>query len=64
MVSWAEQDEVFELGLAAVNPVLDVMGIEHHLIEKDDDVRQIVPAIEKAYANSFPTTILIGREPR
>ena len=50
-------------GVKIIEPILDVMGIEHHLMERDDDVRQIVPAIEKAYANSFPTAILIGREP-
>ena len=51
-------------GVKIIEPILDVMGIEHHLIECNDDVRQIVPAMEKAYANSFPTAILIGREPR
>ncbi len=51
-------------GVKIIEPILDVMGIEHHLIERDEDVRHIVPAIEKAYANSFPIAILIGREPR
>jgi hypothetical protein len=40
------------------------MGIEHHLIENNADAQGIAPAIEKAFANSSPTAILIGREPR
>lgn len=51
-------------GVKIIEPILDVMGIEHHLIETDADVGEIVPAVEKAYATSFPTAILIGREPR
>ena len=51
-------------GVKIIEPILDVMGIEHHLIERDADVQQIVPAIEKAFKNSSPVAILIGREPR
>jgi len=51
-------------GVKIIEPILEVMGIEHRLIERDDDVRQIAPAIEKAYANQYPAAILIGREPR
>ena len=40
------------------------MGIEHLLIERDADTEQIAPAIENTFNNSFPTAILIGREPR
>ena len=51
-------------GVKIIEPILDVMGIEHHLIERDGDVAQIAPVIEKAFASSSPTAILIGREPR
>ena len=51
-------------GVKIIEPILDVMGIEHHLIERDGDCAQIAPVIEKAFANSSPTAILIGREPR
>jgi sulfopyruvate decarboxylase subunit alpha len=51
-------------GVKIIEPILDVMGIEHTVIERDADTAQIVPALEKAFAKSFPTAILIGREPR
>ena len=51
-------------GVKIIAPILDVMGIEHHLIERDADTQQIMPAIEKAFKNSSPVAILIGREPR
>ncbi len=53
-----------KFGVKIIEPILDVMGIEHHLIERDADARHIGPAIEKAFKNSFPTAMLIGREPR
>jgi len=51
-------------GVKIIEPILDVMGIEHHLIERDADALQIAPVIEKTFTNSFPSAILIGREPR
>ena len=51
-------------GVKIIEPILDVMGIEHHLIERDVDTKRIVPGIDKAFAESFPVAILIGREPR
>jgi sulfopyruvate decarboxylase subunit alpha len=50
-------------GIRVVEPVLDAMQITHHLIETSQDVAQIVPAIEAAYAHSLPVVLLIGREP-
>ena len=50
-------------GIRIVEPVLDAMQIEHHLIEAPDDVEKVVPAIETAYARSRPVVMLIGREP-
>jgi sulfopyruvate decarboxylase TPP-binding subunit len=51
-------------GVKIIEPILDAMGVEHHLIENNADARGIAPAIEKAFANTSPTAILIGREPR
>jgi len=52
-----------QYGVRVVEPVLDAMQISHHLIEAPDDVEQVVPAIEAAYAQSRPVVMLIGREP-
>src|ERR1700683_1742356 len=41
-------------GVRIVEPILDDMGIAHHLIGVDADVAQIKPAIDKAYAESRP----------
>lgn len=51
-------------GVKIIEPILDVMGIEHHLIERDADANQIGPVIDKSFATSSPSAILIGREPR
>ena len=51
-------------GVKIIEPILDVMGIEHHLVERDADAKKIGPAIDKAFAESFPVAVLIGREPR
>ena len=48
-------------GVRIVEPILDAMGIPHHLIESDADVAKIRPAIEVAYQRSFPVALLIGR---
>src|SRR5438445_4103951 len=50
-------------GVRIIEPICDAMGIPHHLISWDSDVAKIKPAIEKAYADSFPVAMLIGRRP-
>ena len=50
-------------GVRVVEPVLDAMQIDHHLIEAPHDVEKIVPAIETAYERLTPVVMLIGREP-
>jgi sulfopyruvate decarboxylase subunit alpha len=50
-------------GIRIVEPILDAMGIEHHLIETQADVARIRPAIETAYSLSRPTVLLIGQRP-
>jgi sulfopyruvate decarboxylase subunit alpha len=51
-------------GVRIIEPILDDMGIAHHLIGVDADVAQIKPAIDKAYAQSQPVAFLIGRSPK
>lgn len=50
-------------GLRIVEPVLDAMGIEHHLLDTTSDIAKVVPAIEKAYSNETPVVLLVAREP-
>ena len=50
-------------GVRIVEPILDAMGIPHHLISTDDDVVKISPAIELAYTKAQPVALLIGRRP-
>jgi sulfopyruvate decarboxylase TPP-binding subunit len=50
-------------GVRIVEPILDDMGIAHHVINTDADVAQIKPAIEKAYAESRPVAFLVSRGP-
>jgi sulfopyruvate decarboxylase TPP-binding subunit len=50
-------------GVRIIEPILDAMGIPHHLINEDADVAKIRPAIEQAYAASQPVALLIGRRP-
>lgn len=52
-----------QYGLRIVEPILDAMEIAHHLIETDDDIATIAPAIEEAYARSRPVVLLVGRSP-
>ncbi len=51
-------------GLRIVEPVLDAMQIEHHLMQTDDDIEAIGPAIEKSYATETPVVLLVGTEPK
>jgi sulfopyruvate decarboxylase subunit alpha len=50
-------------GVSIIEPILDAMGVAHVLIECDDDIAAIVPAIDEAYKNSCPIVLLIGRPP-
>lgn len=51
------------IGVRAVEPMCDIMGIPHQVVETDDDVHLIAPAIVDAYENQHPTALLIGRRP-
>jgi sulfopyruvate decarboxylase TPP-binding subunit len=50
-------------GVRIIEPICDAMGIPHHLISQDSDVAKIKPAIDKAYSESSPVAMLIGRRP-
>jgi sulfopyruvate decarboxylase TPP-binding subunit len=50
-------------GVRIIEPILDAMGIAHHLISEDSDVAKIRPAIDRAYAISAPVALLVGRPP-
>jgi hypothetical protein len=49
--------------VGVVTPILDAMGIEHEFLHRAGDEQRIAPAIERAYANSKPIALLIGRSP-
>jgi sulfopyruvate decarboxylase subunit beta len=51
-------------GVKIIEPILDAMGIAHHWVEESGDTQKIVPAIDKAYADTRPMAVLIGREPQ
>jgi sulfopyruvate decarboxylase TPP-binding subunit len=51
-------------GVRIIEPILDDMGIPHHLIGTNSDVAMIKPAIDKAYGESQPVALLIGRRPK
>ena len=55
--------ESIRYGIRIVQPILDAMGIEHHLIEREAEVSLIKPAIDRAYQESRPAVLLIGRSP-
>jgi sulfopyruvate decarboxylase subunit alpha len=48
-------------GVRIIEPVLDAMGIDRITIDAPEDVAQLAPAIERAYALSRPVVALIGR---
>jgi sulfopyruvate decarboxylase subunit alpha len=50
-------------GLRIVEPVLDAMQIEHHLLQTSGDIEKLVPAIENAYSKELPVVFLVGTEP-
>src|SRR6266481_8210208 len=50
-------------GVRIIEPICDAMGIPHVLISQDSDVAKIKPAIDKAYADSFPVAFLVSRRP-
>jgi sulfopyruvate decarboxylase subunit alpha len=50
-------------GVRIIEPICDDMDIAHHLINVNADAGKIQPAIDKAYRESQPVALLIGRRP-
>jgi len=50
-------------GVRILEPIMDDMGIAHHLINEDAHISKIQPAIDRAYGESQPVAFLIGRSP-
>ncbi|MBI4192820.1 MAG: decarboxylase [Betaproteobacteria bacterium] len=50
-------------GVRIVAPILDAMGIAYEFLHRAGDEQRIAPAVERAYANSTPLALLIGRSP-
>ena len=50
-------------GVRVIQPILDVMGIQHCVINSDADIDTAMQAIDGAYRNSAPLVILLGRNP-
>jgi sulfopyruvate decarboxylase TPP-binding subunit len=50
-------------GVRIIEPICDTMGVPHDVISQDSDVAKIKPAIDKAYKESSPVALLIGRRP-
>ena len=48
-------------GVRIIEPMLETMGIPHDLFEFAPDAARIRPALDRAYADSWPTALLIGR---
>jgi len=48
-------------GVKIIEPICDVMGIEHSLIERDADTQKIGRVIDKSFANSSPNSPPCGR---
>lgn len=58
----APQDSA-KFGVRIIEPILDILGIRRFLIDSDECVSAISPAIEHAYSASEPVAFLIGRKP-
>jgi sulfopyruvate decarboxylase subunit beta len=52
-----------KLGVSAVEPILDVLGIARHLIDSDADAAAIPGAVDRAYAASAPVAFVLNRSP-
>jgi sulfopyruvate decarboxylase TPP-binding subunit len=48
-----------DYGVRIVEPILDAMGIPYHLVETDNDATLVPSLVDRAYAESCPTVILL-----
>jgi sulfopyruvate decarboxylase subunit alpha len=51
------------LGLRIIEPILDILGIDYKLIDRDEDAPLVTEGVIKAYQTSKPTAFLITRRP-
>ena len=51
------------LGLRIVEPLLDVLGVEHVLIDGDPDAPKVTEGVSRAYERSKPIAFLVARRP-
>lgn len=52
-----------KVSVSAIEPILDALGVDHVLIETQDDEAKIALAFERAFQNSRPVCVLIGTPP-
>lgn len=50
-------------GVRVIQPILDVMGIRHMVLNSDADIDAGMLAIDAAYQRSEPLALLLGRNP-
>lgn len=50
-------------GVNRMQPLLDTLGMRHHLVRHDSDAAAIAPAIRRAFDESEPVAFLITRYP-
>ncbi|MES2977349.1 MAG: decarboxylase [Pseudomonadota bacterium] len=50
-------------GVRIVPPLLEVLGIRHHVLSDDEGIDACVDALQAAFARSEPLAILLGRNP-
>lgn len=48
-------------GVRIVEPICDVMGLDHVCLNDGDDVARVPAAIDRAYATSRPLAVLFGK---
>lgn len=51
-------------GVRIIEPILDVMGIRHMVLDRDEGIAACVDAIDDAYRRSAPLAILFGNNPQ
>ena len=52
-----------QYGIRILEPIITAMGMDYALLSTDEDTEAIVPAIDKAYADSTPFVFLVTRSP-
>jgi len=52
-----------KVSVRIVEPILDVMGIEHHLLQTTSNAESIRPAVDAAYQEDHPVCFILGQSP-